>query len=849
MFKNIKRQIKDQTREQLNHVFVPQQAGTVFTDSGNRAVVAAGILRFNRKLFVLERLENYLPNKQNFELYGGDYIYSTMNSNTDGSLNDNFLPQFANIEYSTSFVPSKDGTIFLPYELSDGSIASVYIIKSDTEIAGPSHLLSKTSGKISIDLVSGEQIKIFIYYYNTKEVGYIKILQGLADYVSSWAYIDVTPPAKPEWHTVPLVTQAADVNASTTSVTLQFKAPVLWPDNDDSGILIDPDIAGHNIYRVVTTPLTNGTSERGDNNENPQTIIYDGNIINRFVHGSNILVEPTIAFLAKYNDSAVDEIGSTVNISGTPKYRNWAALGESIDTNYVSNSNLSGTHGYIPTNWVVTGTGIVASRYSDGRRSYFTEIKTSGTCDISQTLNLSNSRKYRLDFSVENITNCVSTVYLYKGTDIIDSYQVSGIGRADRSIQFRSPLASNVVLKYTVNSGTSYAYRFDMFDIEYERSIECCSQTRNYVVNGSFENSLSGWASFGISNVHWGNSLFGYKTPTLTMTSGGFLYQITSFTSGPATVSAYVNLYSGIISIGRTGGTSTVISGAQGWKRYLNYSAAGSNTLLIQTLSDCVFSIDGVQLESGKKLTCFDDVNQNGTSTRSAAYANYSGVNFNNTTGTIRLWFHPSWMSGDMTGLTDFKYLFVRGTGTDMWYSAYNQYTNMLEFTTISGGNTGQIGVPLNITERHQKLHIVYMWSGTSSEIWVDGIKRTIDSAYTNRTKYGCSSNLLSIGGGVGLNTRCADGTIDSFMVDTKKWTAQEVLADYNATSADIEETLNVIATKTRKANLIQNSNMILRNSLTDIIGWAITNSGTTSMIADYSKPKSSDVSLKITTS
>lgn len=853
MYKNIKRQIKDQTREQLNHVFVPQQPGTIFTDSGSRATVTAGVLRFNRKLFILQRLENYLPNKPNFELYGGNYIYSTMNSNTDGSLNDSFLPQFANIEYSTSFIPSKDGNVYLPYELSDGSLATVYVIKNDN-ITGPTHILSKPSGKISIDLVSGEQIKIFIYYYNSNSTensyGYIKILQGLADFVGSWAYIDVTPPSTPIWHDVPLVTQAADENASTTSVTLQLKAPVLWPDpNEDHGILLDPDIAGHNIYRVISDLATNGGSERGDENEVPQTIVYSGNILNKFIHGTTVTSENTASFLAKYNDSAIDEFGSTLTISGNPRYRSWANLGETNNANYVSNSNLSGVHGYPPSGWSIIGTGIVVSRYSDGRLSYLTEIKCTGVCGLSQSLTLANSRKHRLDFSAENITDSVSTVYLYKGSDIINSFEISGIGRVDKSIEFTSPLLSGVTLKYIVNSGIAYAYYFDVYDIEYERAIECCSQVRNYLVNGGFENEFSGWSVLGnLKSYHLGNSLFGYKSLTLNVGSGAILLQNSLFSTGSATTSVYINLYSGSLNLFRIGGSTTTISGPNTWTRHVNYSSSGTNAVAIQATSDAVFSVDGFQLESGRNLTCFDDINQDGTSTRSAAYVNYSGVNINNNLGTIRMWFHPSWKSGDAVTISDQKYLFVRGSGTDVWLGNYNLYNNMFEFTTVSGGSFSQIGVPYTINSRHENIHLVYSWSGTNTSIWVNGVKGTIDPSYTLINKTGCLSNKISIGGAFGLETKCADGTIDSFLIDNKQWSPKEILADYQATDAAVNDSYVVIGTNLRKANLIPNSNFSNRTSLSGILGWGITNSGNTTIVADYSNPKSSDVALKITT-
>lgn len=853
MYKDIKRQIKNQTREQLNHVFVPMQPGTIFSDSGGRDVISAGVLRFNRKLFVLNRLDNYIPNKNNFELYGGDYIFSTMNSNTDGSLNDSYLPMYSNIEYSTSFVPSKDGTVYVPYELSPASSATVYVIRNNQDIAGPTHILSKSSGKISLELVSGEQIKIFVYYYNFNQdaasYGFIKIFAGLADYVGSWAYIDVTPPSKPIWHTVPLVTQAADVSASTTSVTLQFKAPVIWPEGEETSILIDPDIAGHEIYRVSQQLATDGPSERGDDEEFPQTIVYSGNLLNKFIHGSTVTSSDTAVFLAEYNDSNTDVYGSTVSLSGNPRYRSWATLGEYSTTNHVANNNMSGVHGYIPSGWSVIGTGTIASRYSDGRRSYFTEIKCTGVCGLSQNLTLLNSRKYRLDFSVENIKDMISTVYLYVGTGIINSYEISGVARADRSIEFVSPLYSGVTVKYIVNSGTAYAYRFDVYDVEYERGIECCSSTRNYIVNGGFENELSSWQTFNDPTIHWGNSLFGYKTPTFTMSANDSLYQATSFTTGAATFSAYINLYSGTLRMRRTGGAITTITGSNGWQRFANYSSSGTGAVSITAMTDAIFSVDGVQLETGKKLTCFDDINQDGTSTRTASFAIYSGVNVDNSQGTIRFWFNPSWMSGDQTANGDIRYLFVRGFATDKWVGYYDHYGDSFEFATLSGASSSMVGVPFTISNRHESVHLVYGWSGNSAEIWVNGVKGIIDPLeYFDQSVYGCSSSILGIGGGSGLGTKCADGTIDSFMIDTKKWTPQQILADYNAISGSITDTYIVIGTNNRKANLIPNSNFFNRTSLSGINGWEIYNSGTASIVADYSKPKSSDVSLKIIT-
>lgn len=855
MFKDVKRQIKNQTREQLNHVFVPQQPGTIFNDSGSRDVVAAGVLRFNRKLFVLDRLENYIPNKQNFELFGGDYIFSTMNGNTDGSLNDSYLPKFANVEYSTSFIPSKDGTVYVPYELSEGSSATVYIIRNNQEVAGPTHTLSKSSGKISLELVSGEQIKIFVYYYNFNPndaaYGYIKIFAGLASAVGAWAYIDVTPPSKPVWHSTPLVTQAADVNASTTSVTLQFKAPVVWPEGEEVGFLIDPDLAGHNIYRVSQQLATSGPTERGDDSELPQTIAYSGNLLNKFVHGSTVTSSDTGIFLAQYNDSNVDEYGSSVEVSGSPKYRAWATLGVADETNYVTNSELSGIHGYVPSGWSTIGTGIITSRYSDGRRSYFTEIKCTGLCGISQELSLLNSREYKLNFSVENTKDTISTVYLYVGTGVISSYQISGVARVDRSIQFMTPMVSGVTLKYIVNSGTSYAYGFDLYDIGYARAIECCSSGRNYVVNGGFEDGLSSWQTFNDPEIHWGNSLFGYKTPTLTIAAGSpdGLYQATSFTSGAATLSAYINLYSGTITMRRIGGAITTITGSNGWERFSNYSSSGTGAVSIQGTANAVFSIDGVQLESGKKLTCFDDINQDGTTPRSASFVIYSGVDIDNSQGTIRMWFHPSWKSGDMTANGDIRYLFVRGMASDKWAGYYDHYTDTFNFSTLSGSSTSMIGVPYTVNNRHESIHLVYGWSGNSAEIWVNGVKGTVDTLeYIDQSVYGCSSSILGIGGGSGLGTKCADGTIDSFMIDGKKWSPQEILADYNAISGSVTDTYIVIGTNSRKANLIPNSNFMNRTSLSGIDGWGIINSGNAVIVADYSKPKSSDVSLKITT-
>lgn len=853
MFKDVKKQIKNQTREQLNHVFVPQQPGTIFSDSGSRDIISAGTLRFNRKLFVLERLTNYIPNKQNFELYGGDYIFSTMNANTDGSLNDSYLPKYSNVEYSVSFIPSKDGSVYAPYELSEGSSATVYVIRNNQDVAGPTHTLSKSSGKISLELVSGEQIKIFVYYYNFNEnnslYGYIKIFAGLADFVGSWAYIDVTPPSKPNWSSPPLVTQAADVNASTTSVTLHIQSPVSWETGGDIGILLEPDLAGHGIYRVATQLATSGPSERGDDSELPQTVAYSGNLLSKFTHGSTVTSSNTAIFLAEYNDSNEDTYGATVTVSGSPRYRSWAKLGASNEVNYITNNSLSGTHGYPPNGWTVIGTGIVASRYSDGRRSYFTEIKCTGLCGLSQDLNLINSRRYKLNFSVENTKDSISNIYLYTGTGIIDSYQISGVTRVDNYIEFISPMSSGVTLQYIVNSGTSYAYRFDLYDIEYERAIECCSSGRNYVVNGGFENGMDSWETFAEPSIHWGNSLFGYKTPTLTITSGDSLYQPTSFGGGAATLSAYLNIYSGTVRMRRAAGAITTITGSNGWQRFVNYSSSGTGAVSFQAVGDAVFSIDGIQLESGKRLTCFDDINQDGSSTRDAAYTIYTGVNFSDN-GTIRLWFSPSWKSGDMDGVSDVKTIFRRGESTgNRWLATYNQNNNNFEVLSASGLTQGLFGVPYNIQNRHELIHLVYCWSGIHPEIWINGVKGEIDSGlYPDNHLYGVTSSKIYIGGASGLNTKCADGTIDSFMIDGKKWSSQEILADYNAVSGSVTDTYIVIGTEERKANLIPNSNFINRTSLSGIDGWGITNGNNTVIVADYSKPKSSDVSLRITT-
>lgn len=870
MFKDIKKQIEAHTREKLPHVFVPQQVGTIFADAVGRKITIGGILSYARKVFMLKR-DNYIPTKMGFEAYGGDFITQNIASNVDGSLNDNGLPLYANVMYAVSFMPSKDATINLPYELSTDSIASLYIIRGTTTSLGdnPNIILTQRNGKVSLTLMAGEVIKILIYYYNGGSgLGFIKIFAGIAEYVGSWIYSDIYPPMTPQWYSTPLATEASDPNAATSKVRLQFLAPVEWPETGGStGILTEPDFAGHNIYRVNNTPIITGNVGRRMNEEDvPSSVVYEGNHLSEFVYGSTISFPSTVKFLAQFNDSAIDDYGNTPVISGTPRYRRWAALGQYNTTEYIINGsfNENTDRGSRPSGW--NGVNISGGNYTLSTE-YLTkndvlvaalQNSSSGIARMYQYVDTKNNSRYRASCSIVNITSGTVNFSILNDSYIINSKTISGTGETV-SIDFSSPVMTGVTVAVDkVSSGITYISNISLKEIDYYRSMEFGSESRNYVKDGIFASGLDNWFTFGKvwSILDHDSTLFGHQSLLIELSpSTGILRQFTTITTGVAhTLSAYLNVYSGTVYMAETSQTSGVsVAVNSGWNRYAIYYPLGTSGVYFSSTDGAVFSVQGVQQEYENILTPFDDTHLNADAPRKPQYLKYSASGiFNMNEGTVRCWYSPYFNGNDIknTNYTTKTLFYYENDLGHFWILKINMTDKNLDFRTYNGAiGTYQVSMPSNFTtNRHNLYHIVFTWSGSTINGWIDGIKRDLLPGYNGLKKDIIAGNYFYVGGHPTYSGYCADGAIDNFLVDVRAWTPQDIMADYYASSGTVNEQIIVSNAFSRKANLVPNSDFSSRTSMTGIQGWIISTSGTCTMSGNYSNPRFSDISLRIVT-
>jgi len=874
-YKDIKKQIRDQTREKLPQVQVPQSAGYAFKEKTKRDTVTPTVLRFNKRYFALVRGGQFRLTREGFRAFGGEYAKATINSDIEGTLRDNGIIAGTNIEYSIKFAPNVNKIVSLPVSVSANSSVAIYVARGNQSVDDTPSFEITGDGFISLSLAAGVPITVFLYYYTSADNGYIEAFTGLGEYVASWMHIDIDPPQKPEWYSIPLVTEAADPGAGTTKVTLQFLAPVTAPGSEFglkdgqnvSGILIDQDLAGHNIYRVANTTIGSG-GVRSDPDDGANVMIYEGNQLQYFVPGGEVATSGTVEFLAQYNNSTDDDNGASATISGTPRYRKSSKLGVYDDTELLTNPSFTGTYGYTPTGWSVASTGVL--HYTKERGDLATYLVGSGT--LYQDITVTPSRKYVFSATVENHGGDTTVVKVLSGDNIIASSVVGGVReKSTVRVSFYGPLSSGArVAVEKTGSGYCYVHQASVKQTDYYRSVECASVTTNTVVNGSMETwdggTPSGWTSVGSPTITGSAAdvRFGYITPLIVADSGGGIKQDDLFVNTGVTSSVYVKVLRGSVEFGDPSVSGVGAASGNAWSRYSTYQSGFSDFYIRAAEDNTAFLVDGAQCELGHKLTPFDDVNQDGSTGRSPSYLSYdsSGV-LASGAGTVRFWYLPDYNTGDLDDLASAPYYGKRvlfgwcGSSPDPddgWYIYYYEDGSDAAFyvATGDGGSTNSSKHIVNLT-RGQAYHVVFSWSGGSGDLWIDGVKAT-DGSYDNTVHGPGSVHTKFYVGGVPSGTgvwqyaanNCANGMIDNLLLHSKQWSVEDIHADQYATSGTVASGLTITDVKYKMANKIPNSNFAQRSSLSGFNGWAVTVGSGMELTADYSKPKFSDVSIKI---
>lgn len=878
LFQIIKRQIDKQSRKELDHVHIPETAGMLFVSKGDRAITVDAVLRYQRRSFILARPAGFYLDRQQFEAFGGDYQFATMNARVDGALNDSLIPRYANVEYTVRFVANSDVVFHSRVTINVGATAAICLSVGDAQVGEPVYIIRESEKDVSLSFRSGEQYTIKVYYYNTGEngtndtLGNIAAFDGLGAYVASWVHADITPPATPEWHVIPLTTQAANDTAGTTNVRLQWQAPVIWPENwtsGSTGTMINPDLAGHNIYRVKYSEINAGSGiNRIDSGVKPNTISVPAELSD-FVHGVNISVTNTVRFQSRFNDDVVDDVsGDDGTIVGYPRFRPWGQTEFVDDYEYITNGEFSGVVGSVPSGW--TFASISGGEYSaqivdskNGRQSLLLDnLSSSGCAVMSQNILAKPNKKYLLSVDLSNFGNGSTDIVVKK----LDGLQLRRVSVDDSTydgivmLDVSSPTTSGFQVSIERDSGPVIINSVSITNSTEHSSFECASETRNYVPNGIFTSGYQGWQLLGVTNIDVDrkSSLFGSQVPIITCNSGTGFWRVTMFSgNGAATTSAYLKVYDGSVKLFSNLNYAVEVTsednGAE-WKRYAVYSPTTPNAIyVIATTPDSVFSVDGAQIEAGRKLSAFDDYNIDGLTTRNVSYVTFpsSGI-MNQSAGAIRFWYEPSFSRADLSAITVplFNWLNLASMGSGYWMLYYNQVTDSVDLQMSSGGSPSIIGYkPVLFSERHARRHFVITWSGQTVEIWVDGKKANPSlSDYPTQTfRWPVSDpGTIYIGGFPG-STQAADGTFDAFLVDSRYWDYNDVHSDMEATNADITESFVVNNTISKKANIIPNSNFATRVS-GQPSSWYISSGFGHGFTMNFDDPKYSDVCLRITT-
>lgn len=887
-FQEVKKQIKEQTRPPLDHVYVPHVGGYVFQSDSPRVVAVGAVLRYTKKIYVLKR-DGYRPSRDGFMAWGGDFTYIDVNSHDDGSMRDGNIASFANVEYATGFIPLSDGTVTLPCELSPESYAKVYVFYGhQSDNVYTAFDLGPGKSSISFAIRKEQEVRLIAYYYNSQSDdtdgvvynGFVNLFAGIGQYVGQWSYVDVYPPSTPQWSDTALQTYAADPAAGTSKITLSWKSPVQWatvtdPRSPDivrsSGVLIDADIAGHNIYRISYSQVSSGNGYRGLEGESPNTVVYTGVSISSFSVGSEMTSSAAAPFVAQMNGSTTSDGGIQAVASGSPTYVATARLGQNNRTQEVVNPDfkVNALYNTPPSGWTVTlvggaagnavtgmvATGVVASVYHSG---------TTGYVRLSQDLVLNQNIKYTLAYDVFNVHSGVTTIGLYDGVGTaIHSFSISGAQMGVSKVHtFTAPSGATLAFD-RVGSGIAYVRSASVVDTTYYQSIGAGSSVKNHVHNGGFVSGIAGWSLAGLAGSYRlssEGSFFGPFTPQVICTAPCLaMSQLTQFPSSSGTLSCYLNVTSGVVAVqvGLTPGI--LVSGnTSGWQRYACYYPAGISAGVVVVsgmAADTHFMIDGVMLEDGRRVSWFNDVNTQSGVQREAAYLSYpaSGV-IDTSIGTIRLWYSPGFKDGDYFQTpnhrkTIFKWYNTASPTTSGYILlAYDVVRQDLIFGTYATLER-LVGYKANFTNRNEWHQVVAMWSGTWMEVWIDGKRQVMDSSFYNVPIWGVTEHYhpyFYVGGSPDSTDRCADGAIDGLIIDKHVWTAQDIIADYRAVSGYASPSLTVASAKVRRANLVQNSNFELRTSLVLISGWTMVSSGTVTMSGSYNKPFASDAALHI---
>jgi hypothetical protein len=380
---------------------------------------------------------------------------------------------------------------------------------------------------------------------------------------------------------------------------------------------------------------------------------------------------------------------------------------------------------------------------------------------------------------------------------------------------------------------------------KYGGGVEIADSGYNYCINPSFYTNTTSWTNNGstMTRISDDGVTLGTCCHVVCNSSGNGIYNGTlSYPDNDKYLSFWLKMISGVVKYGNISGTPGngwfTVTGTAVGNEWIHYSTLFKTTVTNKDLyfyadaPSTVFRVTDCQVEAPSitHATPFDSTTAMSSRTvRAKQGLQYSGVNVNTSSGTVRFWMTPLWDWSYSPGYNPYLIdIYVNSTNRMSLY--YDVTADKLMFYSRNSANSYTIS-SYNISSGFNYgdlLHVAATWQENSAKIYLNGV--CISDASPKSYKYTpAGTPTIYLGCMAPASSGQANCVFDEFAIEKNAWPDWQVWDDYNSTVSGAAGSQDLLVKQVGfvPANLIANNNFTLVNSSGYPSDWVITSAGT----------------------